>query len=80
MKVRALVWGENVHEQMDPNVRSLYPDGMHAAIANGLNADPHIKAETVTLQDDEHGLTEKRLAETDVLLWWGPSCAWRREG
>jgi len=71
MAVRALVWGENVHEQMDPNVRSLYPKGMHAAIADGLNADPGIRAETVTLQDDEHGLTEQRLAETDVLLWWG---------
>ncbi len=71
MTVRALVWGENVHEQMDPNVRALYPDGMHAAIAGGLNADAAIKAETVTLQDDEHGLTEKRLAATDVLLWWG---------
>lgn len=71
MTIRALVWGENVHEQMDPNVRALYPDGMHGAIAGALNADKGIKAEAVTLQDAEHGLTEKRLAETDVLLWWG---------
>ena len=71
MTIRALVWGENVHEQVDPNVRALYPDGMHAAIANALNTDAGIKAETVTLQDAEHGLTRERLAETDVLLWWG---------
>ncbi len=26
---------------------------------------------TATLQDPEHGLTEERLAATDVLFWWG---------
>ncbi|HEY5820193.1 MAG TPA: ThuA domain-containing protein [Mesorhizobium sp.] len=71
MAIRATVWGENIHEQTDPNVRALYPDGMHAAIAGGLNQDPAIEAETVTLQDAEHGLTQERLARTDVLLWWG---------
>ena len=40
MTVRATVWGENVHEQTDPNVRALYPDGMHGAIAGGLNRTP----------------------------------------
>ena len=27
--------------------------------------------DTATLQEPEHGLTEARLAETDVLMWWG---------
>jgi trehalose utilization protein len=36
-----------------------------------LNADPTISATTATLQEPEHGLTEARLRETDVLLWWG---------
>ncbi len=26
---------------------------------------------TATLQEEEHGLTEAALDETDVLLWWG---------
>ena len=30
MAIRALVWGENVHEQTNEVVRSIYPDGMHA--------------------------------------------------
>jgi trehalose utilization protein len=71
MTIRALVWGENIHEQSNADVRALYPDGMHAAIAGALNADSGIRAETATLQEPEHGLTEQRLAETDVLLWWG---------
>ena len=71
MPIRALVWGENVHEQKNPEVRALYPDGMHECIAGALREDPGIVAGTATLQAPEHGLGAERLAETDVLLWWG---------
>jgi trehalose utilization protein len=71
MATRALVFGENVHEQTNAIVAELYPDGMHATIAGALNEDPAITAETVTLQMPEHGCTEERLASTDVLVWWG---------
>jgi trehalose utilization protein len=71
MPIRALVWGENVHEGKSPLVARLYPRGMHGAIADALNADPAIRAETAVLQDPEHGCTAERLAATDVLLWWG---------
>ncbi|GAA0785868.1 trehalose utilization protein ThuA [Roseibium denhamense] len=71
MTLRALVWGENVHEQNNRIVAELYPKGMHQCIADALNTDPDISASTATLQQPEHGLSEDRLAETDVLLWWG---------
>lgn len=71
MSIRALVWGENVHEQNNKVVAELYPNGMHSCIAESLNSDAQITATTATLQEPEHGLTESRLAETDVLLWWG---------
>ena len=71
MTIRATVWGENVHEQTNKVVSDLYPDGMHNAIADALNADPRFTATTATLQEPEHGMTEERLAQTDVLLWWG---------
>ncbi|QPC86673.1 trehalose utilization protein ThuA [Mesorhizobium sp. NBSH29] len=71
MAIRTTVWGENVHEQENTVVQGLYPDGMHATIAGALNEHPSIKAVTATLQEPEHGLTVKRLAETDVLVWWG---------
>jgi trehalose utilization protein len=71
VSIRTLVWGENVHEQTNEIVRSIYPDGMHATIAAALNEDPAIEATTVTLQDPEHGCTVERLAATDVLVWWG---------
>jgi trehalose utilization protein len=71
MLVRALVWGENVHERENAEVARLYPDGMHGAIANALRADPEIEAATATLEQPEHGLSEAQLDKTDVLLWWG---------
>ncbi|MDJ0627259.1 MAG: ThuA domain-containing protein [Rhodobacter sp.] len=71
MPIRAVVWGENVHEQTNATVAGLYPGGMHKAIADALNLDSGLSATTATLQEPEHGLPEARLAETDVLLWWG---------
>ena len=69
--INAVVWGENVHERESEVVASVYPNGMHACIADALNAAGGISATTATLQEEEHGLTEDRLATTDVLLWWG---------
>ncbi len=70
--LRILVWGENVHEHTNARVREIYPHGMHAAIAAGLAASlPSAAVATATLQEPEHGLSAGRLAETDVLTWWG---------
>ena len=71
MTIRVTVWGENVHERENKIVAGVYPDGMHNCIAEGLNTHDDIRATSVTLQDLEHGLTQARLAETDVLIWWG---------
>ncbi|MBG6157392.1 trehalose utilization protein [Labrenzia sp. EL_159] len=71
MPIRTVVWGENVHEQHNAIVARTYPDGMHQCIADTLNEDPDIEATTATLQEPQHGLTEERLARTDVLVWWG---------
>lgn len=70
------VWNEFVHEKDDDVVRGLYPDGIHSTIAAGLNskfAELGVEAtvHTATLDQPEHGLSEERLAETDVLFWWG---------
>ena len=69
--IKAVVWGENIHEQTNEVVRNIYPNGMHNTIAAALNTDPSIEATTATLQEPEHGLSVERLAKTDVLLWWG---------
>src|SRR3569833_379675 len=71
MAIRTVVWGENIHEQINEVVAQVYPEGMHTTIAKALNADPAISATTATLQEAEHGLPQSRLDATDVLVWWG---------
>ncbi len=71
MAIKTVVWGENVHEHTNEVVARMYPNGMHNAIADALNEDARIAATTATLQESEHGLSEARLADTDVLIWWG---------
>ena len=69
--IRAVVWNEFVHERESPVVRSIYPDGIHAAIASALAEDGGIDASTATLDQPGNGLPAERLQDTDVLLWWG---------
>ncbi|MCW4457101.1 ThuA domain-containing protein [Microbacterium sp. MPKO10] len=71
--INVVVWGENRHEQVQQNVRDIYPDGMHATIKEGIekNLGERASVTTVTLDDPEHGLTEELLQNTDVLVWWG---------
>jgi trehalose utilization protein len=71
--VRVTVWGENVHEQREEDVRARYPQGMHGAIAEGITAllGDRVTVRTATLNQPEHGLTRQVLDDTDVLTWWG---------
>ena len=70
MTIRVTVWNEYRHERSDEAVRSIYPDGIHATIADALRIDD-IAVRTATLDEPEHGLTDAVLAATDVLVWWG---------
>jgi trehalose utilization protein len=67
------VWNENVHEKSDEAIGARYPDGIHGAVAKGINSilGKTVITRTATLDEPEHGLTEKVLAKTDVLVWWG---------
>lgn len=69
MTVQVTVWNEHIHEQEDDDVAEIYPEGIHGAIAAGLEADGYVVS-TATLGDPEHGLDRSTLEETDVLVWW----------
>jgi len=70
MVIRVTVWNEFRHEKLNSKVAEIYPQGMHEAIAAYLRRDPDLRVSTATLDEPEHGLTEQRINETDVLLWW----------
>lgn len=64
------IWNEFVHEKIHDEVRTVYPSGIHTALAEGLQ-NPDFIIRTATLDQPQHGLTDDVLDSTDVLLWWG---------
>lgn len=77
-KISVIVWNEFQHEREEPAIRAVYPDGLHAVIAEGLRGTAAavagalpLEVGTATLDEPEHGLSEERLAGCDVLIWWG---------
>uniref|UniRef100_A0A7C4KGD9 Trehalose utilization protein ThuA n=1 Tax=Anaerolinea thermolimosa TaxID=229919 RepID=A0A7C4KGD9_9CHLR len=68
--IRVTVWNEGRHEKTHEEVRRVYPQGIHTVLAEAFRG-AGFEARTATLDEPEHGLTEKVLAETDVLTWWG---------
>lgn len=69
--IKVTVYNEFVHEKEQENVKKVYPNGMHAAIKEFLEADGRFEVKTATLDMPEHGLTKEVLDDTDVLIWWG---------
>lgn len=66
------VWNEYLHEQRNPAVGALYPEGIHGAIAGLLRMGlADVTVATATLEMPGHGLDAELLDRTDVLLWWG---------
>ena len=68
--MKITVWNENRHEQSNPVVAEIYPEGIHGAISKVLG-EAGYDARTATLDEPEHGLTQEVLDNTDVLFWWG---------
>lgn len=73
MSIHVTIWNEFVHERDNPEVAAIYPHGIHQAIADGLNElmPDILEVTTATLDQPDQGLSDARLATTDVLFWWG---------
>ncbi|MBV9864894.1 MAG: ThuA domain-containing protein [Abitibacteriaceae bacterium] len=69
--IRVTIWNEFRHEQHNDYIKKIYPRGIHGAIAKSLRQQEGFKVTTATLDEPEHGLTERVLKNTDVLTWWG---------
>lgn len=68
--IKVTIWNEFRHEKENPEVREMYPEGIHHQLASFLSNEEY-EVQTATLDEEEHGLTQQILDETDVLLWWG---------
>ncbi len=68
--IRVTVYNENAHDK-EEHIKAIYPNGMHGAIKEALEADGRFEVTCVTLDMPECGLTQELLDNTDVLFWWG---------
>ena len=69
--IRVTVWNEFKHEKEMDEVKKIYPDGIHTAIADFLGKEEDIEVRCATLDMEECGLTQEVIDNTDVLIWWG---------
>ncbi|HVO68767.1 MAG TPA: hypothetical protein VMT24_01905, partial [Aggregatilineaceae bacterium] len=57
---RVTVWNEGRHEKTHEEVRRVYPNGIHTAIADHLRSQG-LTVRTATLDEPEHGLSDEVL-------------------
>ena len=69
--IKVTVWNEFYHEKTKDKVAEIYPNGIHNAIKEFLDADGEFEVKTATLDMENCGITQEVLDDTDVLLWWG---------
>lgn len=62
---RILVWSEGTAP------KSVYPNDINGAVAEGLAGLRGYDIRTAGLDDPEQGVADAVLRETDVLFWWG---------
>ena len=63
--IRVLAWSERTEPA------SVYPNGINGQFAAFLKEEKQIVVTTANLSDPEQGLSERVLASTDVLIWFG---------
>lgn len=72
--LKITIWNEFLHERQNPVVTRIYPQGIHKTLQQNLRpffSNGEVEIATATLDEPEHGLSNERLNQTDVLLWWG---------
>lgn len=68
---RVTIWNEYLHEIDNDVVNGIYPNGIHNAIGDFLKTLGDFEVKTATLREENHGLSDEILSQTDVLVWWG---------
>jgi len=68
--IRVTIWNEFVHERELPEIKAIYPEGIHNCLKEFLDKQEDFVIRTATLDMPEHGLSEEILKDTDVLIWW----------
>jgi trehalose utilization protein len=68
--IKVTIWNENTGQD-HPEIVKANPGGVHMTLAAFLRKEQDFEVRTATLADEECGLTDDVIADTDVLIWWG---------
>ena len=66
-KLKVTVWQEYHYEKEDAAVRAVYPNGIHGCIGDFLT-DAGYEVTLAAIEDEEFGLPDEVLNNTDVLI------------
>ncbi|HRN18130.1 MAG: ThuA domain-containing protein [Truepera sp.] len=69
--MRVTIFNEYLHELENDVVHDIYPEGIHATLAEAVTRLTGAEVRSATLRQQEHGLSQEVIDATDVLLWWG---------
>lgn len=65
-KIRVLVWDERAESEKEG-----YDNYIGNYIADYLKQQPNLSVISAALDDPDQGISEERLDQTDILIWWG---------
>ncbi len=68
--VRVTIWNEFWHERHEDVPAQLYPSGIHEFLREKLSCDDFAITTSWLDKDEEQGLSDELLQNTDVLIWW----------
>ena len=68
-KLAVTIWNEFRHEKQDENIRSVYPEGIHEALATPLR-EAGFQVRNATLDEPTHGLTDTALLQRKYNNKW----------
>lgn len=71
MSIHVTVWNEDSAKESREEVLAVYPRGVLGAVADILAEEKDFLVREAFLSQEEAGLTEEILSDTDVLVWWG---------
>ena len=69
--IRVTIWNEYGEDQRDGNAQKVYPGGIHEVLKEKLADEDFVITTAVQGQDENEGLSDELLKNTDVLIWWG---------
>lgn len=71
-KIRVTFWNEFRHEKKKAKAKEYYPNGIHAFVKEFVEATcDDVEVTLAALDDENNGLPDELLNNTDVLIWWG---------